>query len=209
MPKPVSHVEVERKFSLSEAAGFPDPAAWPGVDAVSAKRSFFLDATYFDTRDLVLARCGITLRRRLGGTDAGWHLKLPQSSDAREEIQLPLEASDDAETVPAVLSARVADILGDQILEAVCRVGTHRSEWDVEGAGRVLATTCEDRVHVENLIDPGQNRQWHEMEVELVHGDSDFLQAVTDHLAQCGVLQATISSKLRAAMGTLMDGAES
>jgi hypothetical protein len=35
------------------------------------------EADYYDTDDLRLIRGGITLRRRRGGDDAGWHLKLP------------------------------------------------------------------------------------------------------------------------------------
>ncbi len=203
--QPVSHVEIERKFSLSDASAVPDPADWPGVGSVSGERSFHLDATYFDTHDVTLAALGITLRRRLGGTDAGWHLKLPQSQDAREEIRLPLDACDDDRMVPAALIEGVAHVLGARQVEPVCRVVTRRTEWDLGGDGTILAITCDDYVSVENLIDPGQDRQWHEMEVELVHGDTDFLEAVTAHLARCGVPQASIASKLRAAMGTLMD----
>ncbi|MEO8851753.1 MAG: CYTH domain-containing protein [Allobranchiibius sp.] len=204
--QPVSHVEIERKFSLAEAGSLPDPADWPGVSSVSGERSFFLDATYFDTHDVTLAMLGITLRRRLGGTDAGWHLKLPQTQDAREEIRLPLQASDDDEIIPSALLERVSDVLGDRQVEPVCRVGTRRTEWDLRSGEVVLGITCDDYVSVQNLIDPGQDREWHEMEVELVDGDTDFLEAVTSHLARCGVPQASISSKLRAAMGTLMDG---
>ena len=36
-----------------------------------------LTAVYYDTDDLRLARSRVTLRRRTGGGDSGWHLKLP------------------------------------------------------------------------------------------------------------------------------------
>ena len=49
-----------------------------------------LEAEYYDTDDLRLIRNGITLRRRRGGSDAGWHLKLPAGTDTRREIRLPL-----------------------------------------------------------------------------------------------------------------------
>ena len=39
-----------------------------------------LDAVYFDTPGKDLARNRITLRRRTGGPDAGWHLKLPEGT---------------------------------------------------------------------------------------------------------------------------------
>ncbi|WP_242418751.1 CYTH domain-containing protein, partial [Frankia sp. CpI1-P] len=43
----------------------------------TAPRTVTLDAVYYDSDDLRLARNQITLRRRTGGHDAGWHLKLP------------------------------------------------------------------------------------------------------------------------------------
>ena len=47
-----------------------------------------LEAVYFDTEDLRLARAGVTLRRRRGGDDAGWHLKLPAGGDSRDEVRV-------------------------------------------------------------------------------------------------------------------------
>jgi inorganic triphosphatase YgiF len=37
-----------------------------------------LEAVYYDTKDLRLARAGVTVRRRPGADDAGWHLTLPK-----------------------------------------------------------------------------------------------------------------------------------
>lgn len=48
-----------------------------------------LDATYYDTVDTRLAAASITLRRRTGGSDAGWHLKFPVGPGVRDEIQAP------------------------------------------------------------------------------------------------------------------------
>ena len=33
---------------------------------------------------------GLTLRRRRGGSDDGWHLKLPAGADSRDEVRLPV-----------------------------------------------------------------------------------------------------------------------
>ena len=51
-------------------------AGAPDRDAPTPREptEFALSATYYDTADLRLARSGLTLRRRSGGTDAGWHL---------------------------------------------------------------------------------------------------------------------------------------
>jgi len=55
-----------------------------------AGESDVLDAVYYDSDNLSLLSHGITLRRREGGGDQGWHLKLPGSDDSRTELQLPL-----------------------------------------------------------------------------------------------------------------------
>ena len=49
-----------------------------------------LAATYFDTPGDRLAANKITLRRRTGGTDEGWHLKLPAADGNRQELHEPL-----------------------------------------------------------------------------------------------------------------------
>lgn len=202
---PTSHVEIERKFALLDDQVPPDPADWPAVSVVSGERRFHLVATYFDTEEVALARQGITLRRRLGGTDAGWHLKLPRGEDAREEVWLPLEASEDEAVVPELFRAQLTQLLGDREVHPVCRLDTRRTEWDLSGGGIHLATTCDDHVTAHNLLDATQDKSWHEMEVELVHGDTAFLDGITTHLKSRGVHQASISSKLRDAMGALME----
>ena len=51
-----------------------------GVAAVAPRDEQILDAVDYDTKDLRLLRAGVTLRRRTGGQDPGWRLKLPVSS---------------------------------------------------------------------------------------------------------------------------------
>src|ERR1700710_3031931 len=84
--------EVEDKYAVGEDFGLPDLT---GVDAVARgtdPQTVELSATYYDTADLRLVRNKVTLRRRTGGADAGWHLKLPAGGSAagRDEVQRPL-----------------------------------------------------------------------------------------------------------------------
>ncbi|HTP16305.1 MAG TPA: CYTH and CHAD domain-containing protein [Streptosporangiaceae bacterium] len=92
--------EIERKYDAAEAAGALDSVrsmvGVAGVAAVSEAAEEILDAVYYDTADLRLIRAGLTLRRRTGGDDAGWHLKLPAGADTRDEIRLPLAAAESA-----------------------------------------------------------------------------------------------------------------
>lgn len=201
---PTSHIETERKFTLPEGRPAPDAMEWPGVDAVGEAQHHHLQATYFDTTDVRLGRRGITLRRRTGGTDEGWHLKLPRDEDSRVEQWLPLGAVAEGEVVPRGFAGQLADVLAGEQLQPVCEVETRRVERDVSGRGVVLASVCEDYVWTRNLIDSSLDQAWREMEVELSHGGMDFLERVTAHLRECGVTQASISSKLRAAMGSLL-----
>ncbi|MFF2650650.1 CHAD domain-containing protein [Streptomyces sp. NPDC058045] len=88
--------EVERKFERT-GAGDPVPPALTdvrGITATAPGGHHLLDAVYWDTADRRLAAHHITLRRRTGGPDEGWHLKLPVPDlpDTRDEIHEPLEA---------------------------------------------------------------------------------------------------------------------
>ena len=73
------HVEIEQKFDVEAGFTLPDLAAVPGCAAISAPETYHLSATYYDTAGNRLAASKITLRRRTGGTDEGWHLKLPST----------------------------------------------------------------------------------------------------------------------------------
>jgi CYTH domain len=95
-------LETEHKFEVG--ADFVPPGLTglaPGL-SVTGPVIQHLTASYFDTPDLRLAAAGITLRRRTGGTDAGWHLKLPVAAGTRRELQAPL--GPDRGAVPGELS---------------------------------------------------------------------------------------------------------
>src|SRR5262249_60809386 len=76
-------IEVERKYSVGADFVMPDLSRAPGVASVTSPRTYHLTAIYFDTPGFRLASARITLRRRTGGTDAGWHLKLPAGGGRR------------------------------------------------------------------------------------------------------------------------------
>src|SRR6476661_5133902 len=96
--------EIERKFEFSKAKatrrGVPDLTGTAAIAAVLDQGTVALDAVYYDTPDQRLAADGLTLRRRTGGEDAGWHLKLPVSPGVRDEIRAGL-----SDAVPRPLAA--------------------------------------------------------------------------------------------------------
>lgn len=101
----VNVTETETKYDAPAAVTLPDLHGLPQVAATSGPDEVELDAEYYDTDDLRLLRAGITLRRRHGGGDAGWHLKLSAGGDTRREIRLPLGRT--GRRVPAELAELV------------------------------------------------------------------------------------------------------
>ena len=111
-----------------------------------------LDATYFDTADGRLARHHITLRRRTGGEDAGWHLKLPAAQDERTEVRQPLGRA--TRKVPAALAREVRALVRDRPLVPIAVLHTTRIERRLLDAdGNALATVADDTVHGQRLGD--------------------------------------------------------
>src|SRR5215218_5781821 len=87
-------LETEFTFEPGRDPVLPDLSDITGVATVTKPRVQRLEAVYFDTDDLRLMRAGVTLRRRTGGDDAGWHLKVPTADDTgRTEVHAPLGRS--------------------------------------------------------------------------------------------------------------------
>src|SRR2546423_14951332 len=94
-------MKIEREVKLAAWGGFvlpplDDLAPDLSVEPLKLKK---LDATYYDTRDLRLARAGVSLRHRVGD-DPPWTVKLPEGEGgpvmSRREI--PFEGA--AGTIP-------------------------------------------------------------------------------------------------------------
>jgi CHAD domain-containing protein len=156
-------------------------------------------ATYFDTADLRLARWGITLRRRRGGNDEGWHLKLPAWKGAagdRDEIQLPLDAASDAP--PAVFLDCVAPLIRGAAMTPVATLRTSRTPVELVSDDGIVVRVVDDTVSVEDgtrLL-----ARFRELEVELVGDDYDSLDAAVESLLDAGGVVGT-RPKLVSALG--------
>ena len=188
--------EIERKYE-SDDSGLPDLTGVAGIDAVVDKGVAHLDATYYDTSDERLAASAITLRRRTGGSDAGWHLKFPVAPGVRDEIQAPL-----SDTVPRSLAGLVRSRVRDAELLPVVRLRSDRDVRDlVDAGGRLLAEVSVDAVRAERLTGEGGSAQWTELEVELAEGgDPAFLDKVDKRLRKAGVRPSASASKLARAL---------
>jgi CHAD domain-containing protein len=199
------HIEVERKFEAGEGFSLPDLTGVGEVAAVGNPEEQSLEATYYDTPDLRLLRSRVTLRRRTGGADAGWHVKLPAADGARRELHQPVGRA--ARTAPRAVVAPVLGLLGTAAAEPVATISTRRVVHRLlDEGGRVLAELADDAVvGTAFATDPGEPATvttWRELEVELVDGDEALLEAVTERLVAAGARPSAVPSKL----GRVLDG---
>ena len=209
MSAPESSLEIERKYAVAAGFVLPDLSAVPGVATVTGPDVYHLTAVYLDTPGLDLAAARITLRRRTGGTDAGWHLKLPAGTETRREVHAPLGPG--GEPVPDELTSLVAELIGGQPLRPIARLQTTRTVRRLtDAAGQVLAEVADDEVtgslpdhdagSTDGPPDPAAWRTataWREVEIELARGTADLLDKAGRLLLEAGARPSPSASKLR------------
>ncbi|WP_217251163.1 CYTH and CHAD domain-containing protein [Streptomyces sp. AC602_WCS936] len=204
-----SKCETERKYepSSSGVGGLPDLTGAGPVASVTASGPEELDAVYHDTADLRLAGSSATLRRRTGGPDAGWHLKLPLAGDTREEMRAPL-----SDEVPDVLRELLLSRTRGAPLRPVMRIRSTRSVRHLRDAeGEVLAELSIDEVRADSLLPGGGRAEWQELEVELADGvGAGLLDTVEKKFRKKGINRADSPSKFVRALrdtGAAAEGA--
>ncbi|MFZ1286987.1 MAG: CYTH and CHAD domain-containing protein, partial [Candidatus Phosphoribacter sp.] len=171
----------------------------PGVVRIEAPVEVVLTATYFDTPELRLLSRQMTLRRRSGGLDDGWHLKIPMGADQREEVRLPLGT---AEHPPTELLARVRGVIRDAPVEPAAVLVTRRRIHRLLGeADVVLAEFCDDEVQATTSGESPIVQTWREWELELIEAPDGLLDAVGAVLRRPGVRPSTMPSKLARVLG--------
>jgi len=197
---PRVYQEIERKLEVP--ARFRLPALSGASDAmgkVVLQPTLRLTADYYDTADLRLARNRITLRRRTGGGDDGWHLKLPHADEAtRDEVQLPLTS---AGHPPAELTRIALGVTRGAELVPVAKLRTERRPSLVyDGHGGALAELTDDRVSV--TIGGKVVSRFRELEVEAAEGrNADDLNVIVAALLAAGATESGFASKVVRALG--------
>ncbi len=198
--------ETETKYDAPAGAGLPGLDRLPGVAATSGPEEQRLEAEYYDTGDLRLIRAGITLRRRSGGADDGWHLKLPLGNGTRREIRRPLGT---ARHVPSDLAALVRVHARGTQLKPVARMTTTRQRLILlDEAGDSLAEVAADDVSAQTLGPATALSRWQEVEVELTGGDRRLLRAADELLRHDGLRPAGRAAKLERALSDRLPGPE-
>ena len=213
--------ETEQKYEVEGDVALPSFADLPQVATVSEPEQETLTAEYYDTDDLRLLKAGITLRRREGGSDEGWHLKLPDASaetaektagaSRRREIRLTLDQGDrdrmdrrrksGGDPVPAELARLVRAHARDASLRPVARIETRRRLTTLlDAAGTSLAEIAVDEVAAQSLGASTTLSRWNEIEVELTGGRPRLLRAAAERLRRSGLRPAGRSAKLERAL---------
>ena len=171
------HVERELKlvpppdFHLPELGGVPLP-----------DRQFV--STYYDTRDLRLARHGVTLRHRSEGGSRVWQLKIPRGA-ARIELEEPGPPARPPSTLLGLLVAH----LREATLVPVARLRTRRKTVRADGAEIV-----DDSVSI--LDGQRVTGRFRELEVELLEGDERALHRLETALREAGAEPGQLEPKL-------------
>ncbi len=193
------HLETEQKYDAHADFVLPDL----GVRRPAEPKRIYLSATYFDTDELDLIRHQITLRRRVGGDDEGWHLKLPVRKDTRQERYAPLDEGGTG-SVPARLATQVEDITAGHALRPIALLDTERTVVTVAGpAGDALVEVADDRVTALRFDETdGEPMTWREIEVEVKSPDSaDLLETIGKALREAGARPSASGSKLARVLG--------
>lgn len=197
-------IEKELKYEVRPGAPLPSFDGLPQVAVAGAPEVETLAAEYYDTEDLRLLRAGITLRRREGGGDEGWHLKLPdrtakRGAPSRRELRLPLDRT--GAPVPCELARLVRVHTRMAALRPVARVETRRRRTTLrDGSGASLAEIVVDEVVAQTLGESTTLSRWNEVELELTGGTPRLLRAADKRLRAGGLRPAGYVAKLERAV---------
>jgi CHAD domain-containing protein len=192
-------LEVERKYELPDGFVMPSMIGIADVAGVTAPDDQQLDAIYYDTEGLRLTSGRVTLRRRSGGNDAGWHLKRPSGGE-RSELQVP--AKPKQHNAPPEITTQIRALTRGEPLRPIAHIRTHRVEHGLQNAaGTTIALVADDTVDTESLVGAGVVQRWRELEVELVDGSPADLDRIDRALRDAGARPSASPSKLSRALG--------
>lgn len=193
---------LEREVKLSAWAGFELPELGGLADGMAPvpldNRN--LDAIYYDTADLRLARWGVTLRFR-SGDGTGWTVKLPEGDDGpalvRREVPFPGPAGDPPDAAVALVRAYVRRAP----LVPVARLRTRRRGVELQDEeGHRLAEVVDDEVTV--LEGRRVAARFREVEVEVdPRAPRGLLEGVVARLRAAGAGAPDPTPKVVRALG--------
>lgn len=192
------HLEVEIKLEAPQHAQLPDE--WPAGLQARQPGSAQLSAQYFDTPGRELAQAGYAVRLRLGGADAGWHIKQRVRENQQNEWMwhaqdtLPTEAAEIIDRIAADASSR---------LQIVAEIKTQRKTVTLARNSTELYEVADDTVTSWDAA-TGIKRAWREWEIEALTPDTTDMAEITTALYACGGMKSLADSKIARAVGALL-----
>jgi CHAD domain-containing protein len=194
-------MKIEREVKLAAWGGFAVPPfddVAPGVSAAPLKTKK-LDATYYDTRDLRLARAGVSLRHRVGD-DPPWTVKLPEGEAGPVMTRREFPFAGPAGSVPAEAAALVRAYARGEALTPVARLKTERARVGLSVDGAQVAEIADDEVavyHGRRLAS-----RFREVEVEVEDAaPAGLLETVVGRLRDAGAGEPDTTPKVVRALG--------
>ena len=154
-------------------------------------RSFV--STYHDTPDRLLARCGITLRRRLENGRNEWQLKLP-ADGARREVEAPGAPG----APPAEIAKLLPALLHERELVPLATLRTLREGVVVRGETGIAEVVTDD---VAVLDGQKVTEAFGEVEIELIAGDQRALREIERAVRRLGARRTDGRTKIARALG--------
>ncbi|MBA2443855.1 MAG: CYTH and CHAD domain-containing protein [Nocardioidaceae bacterium] len=193
------YLEREDKYEVTAGFALPD-VTQAAPDATLNTSTLQLEATYYDTAESHLRRHGISLRRRKGGLDDGWHLKLPEGDD-RVELHSNLTSAG----VPREFSSLLTGIRRGLKLAPVAKLSVTRHSHRLhDPSGGLLVEIADDHVNAVTMGEVAMVTEWREIEVELgPAGDSELRSIMGKLLLKAGARPSTSRSKVITAVGPL------
>jgi CHAD domain-containing protein len=194
----------EREAKLVAHAGFRLPdfegvAEGVTVEALAPEQ---LDATYYDTADLRLARSGVTTRYRTASGVGVWTVKLPEGKEGPALVRRELNFDGPAGSVPSPVTDMVRALMRSRQLVPVARLRTKRSGVTLRDAeGLRVADIVDDEVSVYE----GRRvaTRFREVEVELLTDGraGDLLDTIVERLITAGCRDEPAVPKVVRALG--------
>jgi CHAD domain-containing protein len=194
-------MKLEREVKLAAWDGFAVPALDDVAPDVTVEKLKVkkLDATYYDTPDLRLARAGVSLRHRVGD-DPPWTVKLPDGAGGPVMSRREITFAGPAGTIPPAALRLVRAYTRGEPLVAAARLKTERARVGLSIDGHSVAEIADDEVsvyHGKRLAS-----RFREVEVEVEDGAPDgLLDAVVARLRGAGAGAPDKTPKVVRALG--------
>lgn len=201
--------ELEAKLIAPDGMRLPDLSGLAGGATAVPLPERHLEAVYYDTADLRLARSGITVRYRTGEDGPPWTVIFPEASSGGVLRRREVMFDGPPEPVPAEVADLVRAYARSRPLERASCLRTDRTPIEIRGRdGQRLAEVTDDRVTMH--AGPGQRRgHFREIEVEVHAGRKagrDLLRAVTRRLVAAGCRAEPPIPKVIRALGQRASG---